>query len=121
MDVPVRESATGRCCLPHMSPARQLELLGGVPGDRQEFAATLQRGYSVSQDGFAGGSINIGAPVLDVDGSPLGALVISAPTERSDPAAIDRWGGLVSQAAAKLSHSAAMLDPAPGQQQDGTT
>ena len=118
MDVPVRGSATGLVLLPHFSPARQMELLGAAPDAalHAAFTATLERGYSVSEGGVVAGSTNIGAAIIDLDGAPLGALVISAPSERAGPEAARRMGEAVAAAAQRLSRRLV----APAMRQEAT-
>lgn len=84
MSVPARRSATGRAILPHMSRERQIELLGEPPDETllAEFAATLKLGFAVSDGDVVAGSTNVAAPILDVDGQPAGAVVVSGPGER---------------------------------------
>jgi IclR family acetate operon transcriptional repressor len=84
VDVPVTGSATSRALLPYMSAEQQSELLGRGPDARQlaEFAETRKRGYAVSVGDVLEGSTNIAAPILDSDGHPLGAIVVSGPSER---------------------------------------
>ena len=84
MTVPVRRSATSRAMLPHMSRERQIELLGESPDEAllAEFSATLTMGYSVSDGDVIAGSTNVAAPILDLDGQPAGAVVVSGPSER---------------------------------------
>jgi IclR family acetate operon transcriptional repressor len=119
MDVPVRGSATALVVLPHLSLARQTELLRAAPDEalRASFAAALARGYAACADTIVAGSTNIGAAILDIDGSPLGALVVSAPSERAGPEETRRMGEAVAEAARRLSRRPA----SPTLQQQETT
>jgi IclR family acetate operon transcriptional repressor len=112
------DSATGRAVLPHMSAERQAELLGGPPDaiQRAEFAVSLAQGYFVSDDDVIGGSINIAAPIFEVDGQPVGAVVISGPRERLTAETHARFGAMVARAAHSLSRAvpaAGRAAPAP--------
>jgi IclR family acetate operon transcriptional repressor len=93
MNVPVRESASGRCLLSYFSLERQTAMLGQTPDAAQlaEFAATRERGYSLSVGDVAPGSTTLAAPIMDADGRPLAALALSGPHERLPP---DRYAGL---------------------------
>lgn len=111
LDVEARKSATSRAILPHMTPQAQVELLGGPPDARElaEFAATLKRGYSVSIGDVVAGSTNIAAPILEVDGRPVGAVVVSGPSERLTKKKLRRIGAMVLQTARSLSGSVTTL------------
>ncbi len=111
LEVPVSGSATSRALLPYMTRSQQIELLGEPPDARlhAEFAATLRRGYSVSAGDVVAGSTNIAAPILELDGRPAAAIVISGPSERLTSAQQRRLGAMVLQAARELSRSAPML------------
>ena len=101
------DSATGRAVLPYLSPERQVELLGRAPDARllKDFAATLRQGYFVSEDDLVGGSINVAAPIFEVDARPVGAVILSAPRERLAPDSYDRVGGMVLRTARQLSRA----------------
>ena len=107
--VPVRGSATSRAILPYMSPEQQIELLGESPDAAllDEFAATLRRGYSVSEGDVTEGSTNIAAPIFELDGNPAGAVVISAPSERLTSDRHASIGAMASRAARELSRGVA--------------
>jgi IclR family acetate operon transcriptional repressor len=102
--VPAR-SATGRAILPHMARERQLEFLGGPPDqvEAAAFAETLARGYATSRDIVVHGYSNIAAPIFNMDGAAVGALLVSGPNERLAPEDLERFGKAVATAAAKLS------------------
>ncbi|TGD71325.1 IclR family transcriptional regulator [Mangrovimicrobium sediminis] len=109
MEVPVATSATGRAVLPYLSPEQQEELLGEPVSEalQTKLAETLVRGYAVSAGDVFPGSTNIAAPIVEQNGVPVGAVVMSAPTDRVGP---DRWdwaGGLVSDTARRLSRGRA--------------
>ncbi len=105
MEVPVANSATGRAILPYLNPEQQAELLG-APVDvelRSKLGETLQRGYAVSAGDVYSGSTNIAAPVIESNGMPVAAVVLSAPRDRVGPDRFDWAGALVLGAARKLS------------------
>jgi IclR family acetate operon transcriptional repressor len=108
MIVTVAESATGRALLPYLSREQQVGMLGGPPGEAliRDIASVLEHGYSVSTDDAIGGSVNIAAPLFEVDGSPAGAIVVSAPRERLTAEHYPRIGAMVVRAAHKLSAGA---------------
>ena len=113
MMVVTGDSATGHAMLPYLTPERQEELLGGPVGSalREGFEETIRAGYAVSADAHGGASINIAAPIFEMDGWPEAALLLSAPRERMTP---DRWshiGTMVVRTAREL--SLARPRPAP--------
>ncbi|EYR82557.1 IclR family transcriptional regulator [Shinella sp. DD12] len=60
---------------------------------------TLERGYSISQQGFEIGVISAAAPILTPGGRPVGALAVAAPTARADLARMQEIGRKVATAA----------------------
>jgi DNA-binding IclR family transcriptional regulator len=116
MIVPARGSATGLAILPHMSREQQTELLGELPDATllAHFAATLERGFSISAGGVAAGSTSIAAPVVEADGRPVAAIVVSAPSERLTAEHYSRIGAMVLQAAYSLSRGTLTLPVASG-------
>lgn len=108
LSVPVRGSATSRAVLPYMSREQQIEFLGRPPDARllADFAATLKSGYSISVGDVAEGSTNIAAPILEMDGHPVGAVVVSGPSERLTATRHRKIGDMVLQTARGLSRGA---------------
>lgn len=111
LDVPVRQSATGRALLPYMTVEQQVELLGEPPDARllADLAMTLKRGYSVSDGDVVRGSTNIAAPIFGMNGGPIGAVVISGPSERLPARRHKDVGALALTAAQSLSRGAPAL------------
>lgn len=105
MVAPVRESATGRAVLAHMSIEEQTEWLGAPPDPEMldHFAATRARGYSISDGDIVAGSVTLAAPILGFDGRPVGAVVVTGPAERVTPGRRDAIGAAVAQTARNLS------------------
>jgi IclR family acetate operon transcriptional repressor len=108
MVVPLRGSATARAILPYMTRDDVADFLGKRPDAAlfEDFAATVSRGYSISSGDVVAGSTNLGAPIFEVDGRPVGAVVISAPTDRVTGADYARLGAMVSATAKRLSRGA---------------
>lgn len=107
--VPAAHSATGRAVLPYLPRERQIEFLGGEP-DRMDvaaYAATLAHGYAISSNIVVKGYTNIAAPIFEADGQPMGAILISGPSDRLPSPDHDRVGSLVRTAAARLSRGSA--------------
>jgi IclR family acetate operon transcriptional repressor len=111
LDVAVRRSATSRAVLPYMTREQQIELLGEPPDAKllAEFATTLKRGYSVSDGDVVAGSTNIAAPILEDDGRPVGAVVVSGPSDRLTAKHQKNVGAMLLRTARGLSRSAPLL------------
>ncbi len=111
LEVPARQSSTGRAVLPYMTREQQIELLGEPPDAEllAQFAMTLKRGYSVSDGEVVAGSTNIAAPIFEMDGRPVGAVVVSAPSERLTAKRHKPVGTMVLRTAQSLSRSAPAL------------
>jgi DNA-binding IclR family transcriptional regulator len=103
--IPGGESATGHAVLPYLPRAEQIKLLGGAVDARLDkiLNMTLRRGYAVNQDDRAGGSINVAAPIFELDGQPAGAVVLCAPKGRLLPEHYAHVGAMVMQTARQLS------------------
>jgi len=110
--VPVRGSATSRAVLAYMTDRQRQALLGGEPEQAllDEFAATRARGYAISVGDVTEGSTNIAAPIFELDGSPAGAVVVSAPSERLPAERHAAVGAMVLRAARELSRGAVMAE-----------
>lgn len=103
--VPPRASATAWAMLPYMPAERQREFLVEEPDDEMErkFAETRALGYAVSRGDVFAGSTNVAAPIIEMDGHPIGAVLISVPNDRAGPSEEARLGQLVLAVAGKLS------------------
>jgi len=115
MLVPVRNSATSRALLPYLSAEQQLEIVGG-PMDaslRAELADTMRLGYAVSADEISPGSTSVAAAVLGSDGEPVAAVVLAGPSARLTEQRYAWAGGLVREAARKLSRGPALVRESP--------
>lgn len=104
--VPPRGSATGLAILPFLSPQRLEEVLGEPPDPPllEQFALTVERGYSVVTDIPVLGVTSIAAPVFEADGTPRAAIVVISPAERMPAEHQAAVGEQVRQAAQRLSH-----------------
>jgi IclR family transcriptional regulator, acetate operon repressor len=107
--VAARGSATARAMLPYMTPAQQFEFLGEPPDATmiREFSETVARGYAVSRGDVFAGSTNIAAPIFEMDGSPIGVVLISVPNDRASAQEEARLGAMVLATASRLSRGPA--------------
>jgi IclR family transcriptional regulator, acetate operon repressor len=114
--ISAKASATAWAILPYMSPTQQLQYLEEAPDAAMlaEFAQTYERGFAVSRRDEFAGSTNIAAPIFEMDGRPVGAVLISIPNDRAGPEEEERLGHLVRETAQHLSRAAApkVLTPA---------
>lgn len=121
--IPAGATATGRAFLPYLSRARQLKLLGGGPVDvdlEKALEMTLRRGYAIREDDRAGGSINVAAPIFELDGQPAGVVVLCALKERLAPEQYADVGAMVLQSARQLSLASPGGQVPASRQSDGT-
>jgi IclR family acetate operon transcriptional repressor len=116
MVVTTHESATGPAVLAHLPRDEQIELLGHEPDAafEQALGVARQQGYFVSEDDVQRSSINVAAPIFEVDGRPVGAVILSAPRDRLTPDHYARIGAMVLQTAREL--SLARPRPAPSRE-----
>jgi DNA-binding IclR family transcriptional regulator len=113
--IPARASATAWAILPYMSPAHQMQYLEGTP-DRallKKFSRTLTQGFAVSRGDVFAGSTNIAAPIFEMDGRPIAAVLISIPNDRGGPEEEERLGRLVRETAQRLSRGTVLNALAP--------
>ena len=77
-------SATGRAVLPYFDREQQGAMLGRGPNRAElaTFAATRERGFSLSINDVVQGASSVGAPVFDGHGQPMAAIVVSGPSNR---------------------------------------
>lgn len=108
MVVRVEGSATARAILPYLPEEEQARLLGRAvsPEQREEFAATRQRGYAVNDGDIEPSAVAMASAVFERQGAPAGALLLTGPGERLPPARRAELGQKLRDAAAQLSTSA---------------
>jgi len=107
--VPAGASATAWSILPYLSAEEQTAILLAPPDAAMQarFAETVAQHYSVSRGDVFPGSTNIAAPVFELDGRPIGAVLISVPNDRAGPEEEVRLGALVNAVARRLSRGPA--------------
>jgi DNA-binding IclR family transcriptional regulator len=95
--------------LPYMTPERQMEFLGEAPDPTmvKVFSETLARGFAISRGDVLSGSTNIAAPIIELDGQPVGAVLISVPNDRGGVDEETRLGAKVLATAQRLSRGQA--------------
>jgi IclR family pca regulon transcriptional regulator len=116
---PVYSTAIGHAILAYMPKSTQIEVLEAQPRPRRtettitDLNALLRRlkqvkstGYAVSNQENVSGLCVLAAPVLDLDGAPLAAVSVAAPTMRLSASEFARVGvEPLLKAAAQLSRA----------------
>ncbi len=103
--VTARNTATGRALLPFMSAEQQVTMLGQAP-DRELLAsleATRANGYAVSEGEINAAATNLAAPVFELSGNPVGAVLVCGPRERLQPSLYEAVGAALLRAVKELS------------------
>ncbi|WP_189035022.1 IclR family transcriptional regulator [Streptomyces daqingensis] len=112
--VPMHASCSGRAVLAHLPDDEVDRLLSGelerfsenTPADKQSVVEDLVRvresGYATNDRAWRPGVGAVGAPLLDKDGRPLGALAVSVPIQRYDEARAVELGALAVDAARRI-------------------
>lgn len=70
---------------------------------KKRIEETRNLGYAHSDQGFEDGVVSVAAPILGPNGAAIGALSITSPAVRADPATLRRHGLEVRDAAARIS------------------
>jgi len=111
--VSAKASATSRALLPYMSPEEQAAYLGEAPDAAmlEHFVETVEQGYAISIGDVVPGSTNIASPIFEMDGRPIGAVLISAPSDRAIADDYARLGAMAAATAQRLSRGSAPQTP----------
>lgn len=82
--VTTERTASGRAILAHCAQERQLDLLSREPDEEllEIYASVRSQGYASSVGETNPGSTSVAAPIIDHDGTPIGAIAIIGPSER---------------------------------------
>jgi IclR family acetate operon transcriptional repressor len=107
--VSAANSATARAVLPFMSAERQAAFLGGPPDAAQaeDFRLTRARGYSVTIDEIVEGATTLASALFEGD-EPVGAVLLSAPSDRLGAADHATFGERVAATARRFSPEPAL-------------
>ena len=117
--LPLHATAAGKVILAHMETLAQVALLERLALRaftgrtltaravlKSELDLTRARGYAVEYQEHEEGVVSVAAPILDIEGRPIGALCISARTEVLDTANLHGLSSPVIGAARTISHNA---------------
>lgn len=100
-ELPLLRSSAIRAIAAHL-PREELAALRRAHPDLDAdsaLATVRRRGCATNDREIHEGARVVGAPILAIDGSPLGALIVCGPTSRITAARMKQYGELVAQAA----------------------
>lgn len=101
---PPATSAAGRAILAHLRADRRAAIAGSPDAllAAAEFDAIRDRGWASSEGAVTEGSNSVGAAILDGEGAPVGAVVISGPATRLTADKCAEFGARLAAAVAGL-------------------
>jgi IclR family transcriptional regulator, pca regulon regulatory protein len=113
--VPVHSTAIGQALLAFQSHKTQIEILKAAPRVKltertvtdlnallKRFETVRRRGYAISDQENVAGLCVLAAPVNDIDGMPIAAISVAAPTMRVSAAELEKTGATPLLEAARL-------------------
>lgn len=100
-----RNTATGRAMLAFMQREQQIDMLGGEPEHAllDGLVLTRERGYAISEGETNPLATNIAAPIFEMDGNVVAAIVVCGPRERLQADTHAGIGAALLQATRELS------------------
>ncbi len=117
--LPLHASAAAKVILAYLDPVRQLALLQEQAREaltdktltqlqdiRSELDLTRARGYALEVEEAREGWLSVAAPIFDIEGSPVGALSVSASLERLNASQAHSLSATLIGAARRISHNA---------------
>jgi sugar lactone lactonase YvrE/DNA-binding IclR family transcriptional regulator len=116
---PVHATAVGKIVLAYLEPQRRAEVLASVELVRltpatctthaafySELDLSHARGYAIDNREHETGMLSVAAPILDIQGRPIGAVAVSAAADQVDSAQLHAWSSTVMAAARTIAHNA---------------
>jgi len=117
--LPLHATAAGKVILAHMDKPGQVAMLDRLTLQaftehtmtqarilQSELDLTRARGYSVELQEYEDGQVSVAAPILDIEGRPIGAICIGGRTEQLDPTHLHGLSSPAIGAARTISHNA---------------
>lgn len=104
--MPLNTGAAGRIIIAYLDTARQADLMGPAGTWRAELDLSRARGYAIEDRSEEESLITIAAPIFDIEGRPIGAVSISAPSERLGVMQAHSLSSTLIGAARRISHNA---------------
>lgn len=116
---PVHATAVGKIVLAYLEPRQQADILASLDlraltprtcttlADlRSELDLSHARGYAIDNGEFDSASRAVAAPILNIEGRPIGAVAVSVAAERADVDQLHVWSATVMAAARAIAHNA---------------
>ena len=72
---------------------------------RQMLDETVERGFSIGNQGMEVGVVSTAAPIRSPPGQPIGSLAIAAPLARANAATLNKFGAAVADTAKRISEN----------------
>ena len=117
--LPIHATAMGKVIVAYMDAIRQIELLErlslrrftdntltSVAELRSELDLTRARGYAVEYLEYQQGVVSVAAPILDIEGRPIGAVCIIGTPDQLDLARLHGFSSPIIGSARTISHNA---------------
>lgn len=117
--LPVHATAAGKVIVAHMESLAQQALLDRLPLQpftehtltrrealRSELDLTRARGYAVEYLEHEDGVVSVAAPILDIEGRPIGAVCVNGRSEQLDPVHLHGLSSPLIGSARTISHNA---------------
>ena len=117
--MPIHATAAGKVIVAYMDPLRQVELLKTMPLGaftprtlttpvelRSAFDLSRARGYAIENQEHEDGVVSVAAPILDIEGRPIGAICITARGDRMTEARAHHLSSNLIGSARTISHNA---------------
>lgn len=117
--LPAHATAAGKVMLAYLDAARQLELLESmsltgftprtltsVSALRAELDLARARGYAVEVLEYEADTLAVAAPILDIEGRPIGAVCVNLKSDRADATRAHGLSSALIGAARTISHDA---------------
>ncbi len=117
--LPVHVTAAGKVIVAHMEPPAQVALLDRLTLQRftshtvtsrqallSELELTRARGYAIESGEHEDGVVSVAAPILDIEGRPIGAVCIAGRADQIGQAQLHGLSAPIIGAARTISHNA---------------
>lgn len=105
--VSAHKTATSRAVLPFLTPSQHRTLAGGEiePPESHYFEFVRTHGFAVSEGEINPAATNIAAPLFEISGAPIAAVVLTAPRERLPSRIHHALGKLIIQTTQQISRA----------------
>lgn len=103
--LPLADSAVGHVLFAHLSACERANfpVQHSTPLSDEDYAGIRSRGWAIAEGSVVAGTTSLAAAVIDQDGQPIGAVVVSGPESRFTPDRYSEIGALARDAADEVS------------------